>query len=61
MYSTDAFKPLTTEEINALPADIGDRIFAAAMRRAIQQYIQPALERLEAPDRGPAGALRYGE
>jgi len=58
------YAPLTKDEVamlNAMPNDLGDRVYAAAMRHAWDKYMEAAVAALERTDQVAASILRYEE
>lgn len=58
------YAPLNKDEVamlNAMPNNLGDRVYAAAMRHAWDKYMEAACAALERTDQVSASALRYEE
>ncbi len=63
-YAADRYKPLSQVEqasLAALPDQLAERVYAAAMRSAYREYIEPALAEIERAEQEQLSALRYPE
>lgn len=63
-FAVDRFPALTTAEqaqLAGLPGNLSERVYAAVMRQAWREYIEPAVVEIERAEAEQLSALRYPE
>lgn len=63
-FSPERYRPLSPDEqasLAAMPQALAERVFAAAMRQAWREYVEPAVGEIERVYNQQRSALRYPE